>query len=106
MAWLNTDDEGNRAVMDATITELDPPRVLEMSGDIHGVFRFELEPDGDGTVLTFTSTLELPDGFRTQVLAGWHYHLDALAGALEGRRADLVELPGWDEIHAGYAAGV
>ena len=93
MAWLNTDDEGNRAVMDATISELDPPRVLEMSGDMHGVLRFELEPDGDGTVLTFTSTLELPNEFRTQVLAGWHYHLDALAGALEGRRADLVELP-------------
>ena len=100
MAWLNTDDEGNRAVMDATITELDPPRVLEMSGDMHGVLRFELEPDGEGTVLTFTSTLELPDEFRTQVLAGWHYHLDALAGGLQGRRADLVELPGWDEIRA------
>ena len=60
MAWLNVDDEGNRAEMEATITELDPPRLLELSGDIHGVLRFELAADGDETVLTFTSTLDLP----------------------------------------------
>jgi uncharacterized protein YndB with AHSA1/START domain len=105
MAWLNTDDDGNTAVMEATITELDPPRVLELSGDIHGLLRFELEPHGDGTVLTFTSRLDLPDEFRTKVLAGWHFHLDALADALEGRRADLVELPGWDAIHERYLTG-
>jgi uncharacterized protein YndB with AHSA1/START domain len=103
--WLNTDEEGNRAVMDATITELDPPRVLEMSGDIHGVLRFELEPDGDATVLTFTSTLDLPDEFRTKVLAGWHFHLDALGHALDGRSTDLVQLPGWESIHERYLAG-
>jgi hypothetical protein len=27
--WLNTDDEGNTAVMNARITELDPPNLLE-----------------------------------------------------------------------------
>jgi uncharacterized protein YndB with AHSA1/START domain len=102
MAWLNVDDEGNRAEMEATITELDPPRLLELSGDIHGVLRFELAPDGDATLLTFTSTLDLPDEYRTKVLAGWHYHLDALAGSLEGRTTDLVELPGWDAIHERY----
>ena len=59
-------------------------------------------PDGAETVLRFSSTLELPDELRSRTLAGWHFHLDALAGALEGRRTDLVELPGWDEIHAGY----
>ena len=32
MAWLNVDDEGNRAEMEATITELDPPRLLELTG--------------------------------------------------------------------------
>ena len=80
--------------MEATITELDPPRLLELSGDIHGVLRFELRPDGDETVLTFTSTLDLPDEYRTKVLAGWHFHLDALAAALEGRATDLVALPG------------
>ncbi len=102
MAWLNVDDEGNRAEMEATVTALDPPRLLELSGDIHGVLRFELAADGDQTVLTFTSTLDLPDEYRTKVLAGWHYHLDALAAALEGRDADLVELPGWDALHERY----
>jgi uncharacterized protein YndB with AHSA1/START domain len=100
--WLNTDDEGNRAEMIATITRLDPPRLLETDGDMHGVLRWELEPDGDGTRLTFSSTLELPEEFRTKVLAGWHWHLDALAGALEGGTADLVDLPGWEDVHREY----
>lgn len=105
--WLNTDEHGNGAVMRATITRLEPPNLLETSGDIHGVLRWELRPDGDdGTVLTFSSTLELPDEYRTKVLAGWHYHLDALAEILEGRSVDLVGLPNdcWRLIHERYAA--
>jgi uncharacterized protein YndB with AHSA1/START domain len=104
MAWLNTDDEGNRAVMEATITALEPPRLLETTGDLHGVLRFELEPDGEETVLTFTSTLDLPAEHRTKVLAGWHYHLDALADALHGGSRDLVNLPEWPAIHQRYLA--
>jgi uncharacterized protein YndB with AHSA1/START domain len=42
LRWLNTDDEGNHAVMDGTVTALDPPRLLEISGEPHGVLRFEL----------------------------------------------------------------
>ena len=37
------------------------------------------------------------------MLAGWHWHLDALADALDGGLADLVELPGWEDVHRGYA---
>jgi uncharacterized protein YndB with AHSA1/START domain len=106
MRWLNTDDDGNRFEMRATITRLEPPRLLETDGDAHGVLRWELEPDGDGTLLTFSSTLELPEEMRTKVLAGWHWHLDALAGALEGGSADLVELPGWEDVHDAYVAAV
>jgi uncharacterized protein YndB with AHSA1/START domain len=104
--WLNTDDEGNSVVMDAAITQLEPPRLLEMDGEPHGVLRFELRPVGDGTLLTFTSTLVLPEEFRTKVLAGWHYHVDALAEALDGRSVDLVDLPNqrWERIHAQYVA--
>jgi uncharacterized protein YndB with AHSA1/START domain len=104
--WLNTLEDGTRAEMHATITRLEPPRLLETDGDVHGVLRWELEPDGDATVLTFSSTLALPDEFRTKVLAGWHWHLDALADALDGGRADLVELPGWEDVHRGYAPEV
>jgi hypothetical protein len=72
---------------------------------MHGVLRFELTPDGDETVLRFTSTLDLPDDYRTKVLAGWHFHLDALARALDGGSTDLVELPGWERLHERYVAG-
>lgn len=108
--WLNTDEHGDGVEMEASVTEIDPPRVLEVRGEPHGTLRFELTPAGDGgeaTELTFTSTLALPDEFRSRVLAGWHYHLDALEAALGGDRLDLVELPNerWERIHAGYAAG-
>jgi uncharacterized protein YndB with AHSA1/START domain len=106
VSWLNTDDDGNRAEMHATITRLDPPRLLETDGDMHGILRWELEPDRGGTVLTFSSELELPDEFRTKVLAGWHWHLDALDGALDGRSADLVSLPGWEDVHRAYLSAV
>jgi len=104
--WLNTDPDGNRVEMPATITALDPPRLLEVAGEPHGVLRWELRGDDGGTVLEFTSTLELPDEYRTRTVAGWHYHLDALAEALEGRSLDLVDLPNehWDRIHEGYVA--
>ena len=65
--------------MHATITRLDPPHLLETTGDPHGVLRWELRPDGSGTLLTFSSTVELPEAYRSRVLAGWHWHLDALA---------------------------
>jgi uncharacterized protein YndB with AHSA1/START domain len=104
LRWLNTDDQGNRAVLHATITRLEPPRLLEMTGDPHGVLRWELQPDAGGTVLTFTSTLELPTEYRAKILAGWHFHLDALAGALDGRQADLAGVSGWNQIHERYLA--
>jgi uncharacterized protein YndB with AHSA1/START domain len=102
--WLNTDEEGNSAEMHATIAKLEPERLLVLDGDIHGRLRWELAPDGDGTLLSFRSTVELEPDFLTKVPAGWHYHLDALADHLEGRASDLVEMPGWERIHAAYEA--
>jgi uncharacterized protein YndB with AHSA1/START domain len=100
--WLNTDDDGNTAEMHATIAELEPQRLLVLDGDMHGRLRWELTPDGDGTVLSFRSTVELDPEFVTKVPAGWHFHLDALERHLDGGSTDLVEIPGWEEIHAGY----
>jgi uncharacterized protein YndB with AHSA1/START domain len=102
--WLNTDDEGNAAEMHATIATLVPERLLVLDGDIHGLLRWELTPDGDGTLLSFRSTVELRPDFLAKVPAGWHFHLDALADHLEGSSTDLVELPGWEPIHAQYVA--
>ena len=104
LRWLNRDDEGNRAVMHATITRLDPPSVLETSADMHGVLRWELRPLDGGTLLTFTSTLDLPEELRSRVLAGWHFHLDALDEALRGGAVDLAGVTGWDRLHERYAA--
>ena len=106
MSWLNTDDEGNRAVMHGTITALEPAHLLEITGDIHGTLRFELRTEQPGTRLFFLSTLKLPAEFRTKVLAGWHFHLDALATLLAGGSTDMVAIPGWEQIHRGYLARI
>jgi uncharacterized protein YndB with AHSA1/START domain len=107
ITWKNAHPEtGERLTMDATITELDPPRLLEIEGEPHGVVRFELVEEANGTVLTFTSTLDLPEEYRDRALAGWHYHLDALATALDGGETELVDLPNeeFERVQARYAA--
>jgi hypothetical protein len=90
--------------MHATIAKLVPGRLLVLDGDIHGRLRWELTPEGDGTLLSFRSTLELDPEYLTKVPAGWHFHLDALADHLGGRETDLVEMPGWEPIHELYVA--
>lgn len=104
VCWFNRTDEGQRFTMHAHITEFNPPHVLETAGDAHGILRWELSPEGSGTKLLFTSTLELPEEFRTRTLAGWHFHLMALQHALAGGTVDLVEIPEWSAIHARYEA--
>jgi uncharacterized protein YndB with AHSA1/START domain len=116
LRWLNTDDEGNAVKMDARITELEPPRVLEIAGswyaespegeqiqETQASLRWELEPDRDSTVLRFWNRLELTEEERTMVPAGWHFHLDALATALDGGTVDLTNPRGWEPIHEAYA---
>jgi uncharacterized protein YndB with AHSA1/START domain len=92
IGWLNSDDEGNTAVARGSITALEPPRLLELDTDIHGLLRWELEPEGDGCVLRFTTVTPAPDEFLTKVLAGWAIHLDHLEDALDGHPVDW---PAW-----------
>jgi uncharacterized protein YndB with AHSA1/START domain len=106
LRWLNTDDEGNQAVMTAAITRFDPPRLLEYEGDVHGRLRWELRPDGDGCVLTLTNETSAPPEHLVKVLAGWHVHLDFLEDALAGHPVDWPNWPRdrW-QVHADrYAA--
>lgn len=111
LRWLNSDDEGNRAVARGTVARWEPPRVVELATDIHGRLRWELEPDGDAAT-RLTLTVEhpaLPDDYVTKVRAGWHIHLDHLAAALDGHPVDwsrwnTEHLPHWEEIEARYAA--
>ena len=118
LRWLNTDEEGNAVVMNATISSLDPPRLLETAGvwastsqtgesidERHAVLRWELRAGGDETVLRFTNIVELTDEERASVPGGWHYHLDALAIALDGGSVDLTDP--WEaaeRLHAAYRA--
>jgi uncharacterized protein YndB with AHSA1/START domain len=107
--WLNSDDDGNVAIARGTVSAVDPPHLLELDSDIHGVMRWELRPDGEATALTFTSTLELPEEYRDKVLAGWHAHLDFLEDALDGRPVedwDNWPIDVWQKHHDRYAARV
>jgi uncharacterized protein YndB with AHSA1/START domain len=101
--WLNTDDEGRTAEIHATIAKLEPEHLLVLEGDIHGRLRWELTPDGDGTLLSFRSTTALEPEYVSKVPAGWHFHLDALADHLAGRSTDLVDIDArWEPIHELY----
>lgn len=109
LRWLNTDDEGNSAVANGRVSAVDPPRLLELDTEPHGVLRWELRADGDATALTLTVSVPAPNAGVDMARSGWHIHLEHLADALDGRPVDW---PAWspehrarfDEIHAAYAA--
>ena len=96
LTWQNTDDEGNTAVARGTVSALDPPRLVEFDTDIHGRLRWELEPDGEGTAVTFTADAQLPPDWELEVLAGWHIHLDHLEAVLDG---GTIDWPNWSRDH-------
>ncbi|WP_435770964.1 SRPBCC domain-containing protein [Nocardioides sp. SYSU DS0651] len=77
----------------------DPPRVFELTWDADRL-RFELEPDGDATLLRFTTWIPLggegPHGAHG-ALAGYHVCLDALAETVD---TGAARQPGRDEIAA------
>lgn len=106
LRWLNTDDKGNRAVARGTIRRLDPPRLLELDTDIHGLIRWTLEPAANGCLLALDVLAALPDDYLTIVLAGWHVHLDFLEEALDGGAVDWPNWPldRWQAHHERYEA--
>ncbi|QBD75275.1 SRPBCC family protein [Ktedonosporobacter rubrisoli] len=107
LRWLNTDEQGKHAVMNAAITQFDPPRLLEYAGDIHGVLRFELQEAAGGCILAFSSTLPAPNTHLALQLAGWHSHLDFLAEALDGKAVDWPHWPLdlWQKHYDRYSQG-
>ncbi len=120
-AWFPTTIEGDRAAgaklhfvfpddaataVDGEMLAYDPPRVLEFSwgGEPQGgpeVLRFELLPDGPGTLLMFTDTFdELGKAARDG--AGWHVCLDVLAEHLDGKEERPSTSERWKKVHASY----
>lgn len=76
---------------DGTVLDLEPGRVLELAwaypGEPDSAVRFELRPDGDGTVLVLDHR-GLPPAAIAGYGAGWHSHLDSLDAHLGGGEAD------------------
>jgi hypothetical protein len=69
--------------MEGTISVFDPPRTLQFTWG-EDLLRFELTPDDDGTVMTFTATME-QYGKAARDGAGWHVCLERLVIELDGR---------------------
>jgi uncharacterized protein YndB with AHSA1/START domain len=112
LEWLNTDENGQRyegADMTATITRLDPPRLLEFEGPGHGRLTWELEPVAGETVLTFTCIVDLTDDQARDNRSGWHIHLDFLEDWLDDEvRVDWPNWPRerWQAIYDRYEASI
>jgi hypothetical protein len=65
------------------------------------MLRFELRPDGDGSVLTFLNTFdELGKAARDG--AGWHACLDLLEHHLTGETAPWDPGERWQQVHPSY----
>jgi uncharacterized protein YndB with AHSA1/START domain len=62
--------------MAGQVVAVDPPRLLEFLWE-EDRLRFELEPDGDGTLFRLTHQLTRRPG-AAKVAAGWHVCVDAL----------------------------
>ncbi|HEX2293146.1 MAG TPA: SRPBCC family protein [Gaiellaceae bacterium] len=88
LVW-NEGDENHRD--DGRIRALEPGRLLELDwtypGEPDSVARFELRPDGDGTILVLDHR-GLPPAAIAGYGAGWHSHLDSLDAHLAGSEAD------------------
>lgn len=65
------------------VLRFEPPRLLAFAwGDEH--LSFELEPDGDGTRLTFVHVFDARD-HGANYASGWHHHFARLDAHLAGR---------------------
>ncbi len=90
-------------VLEGEIRVWDPPRVFEWIWDAD-VLRFELEPDGDGTVLTLTTWIANPaDPPMHLVAAGYHTCLDHLGRLLDTGSAPSVAEADPTPLEAAYA---
>jgi hypothetical protein len=93
---------GTGQVSETTVTQADPPRVLEY----HDI-RWELDPLGSGTRLTLWHSIDRR--FITWGAAGWHICFDVLDRLLSGNPigriagADAAKFGAWQRLVAEYA---
>lgn len=78
----------------------DPPAHMSLLwGD--ETLRFELEPDGDGTVLTFTASFE-ELGKAARDGAGWHAAFDLLVHEVVGSTPPWSAADRWKQVRVAY----
>lgn len=87
--------------MESRVIIADPPRKLVITWNNTGNVTFELEPVGEGVLLTLTHA-----GFQTRSAlighsAGWHAHLDVLE-ALAFEREPKAFWPHWKALRSEY----
>ncbi|MBV9893549.1 MAG: SRPBCC family protein [Chloroflexi bacterium] len=85
---------------DGEVLAYQPPSLVEFVWGTD-VIRLELQPDGNGTLLTLTDTFA-EHGKAARDAAGWHVCLDALEAALAGTRQAAQPDGRWKAVHAEY----
>jgi uncharacterized protein YndB with AHSA1/START domain len=116
LAWFPTTIDGPReagaslefrfrdlelAPMQGEIVSWQPPRLLEFTWG-EDLLRFELAPDGEGTLLVLTASLD-EIGKVARDSAGWHMCLDQLVGELQGKPATAHDDERWYQLNRAYA---
>jgi uncharacterized protein YndB with AHSA1/START domain len=93
--------EGEGPTIEGALLAYDPPRVVEYQWGDDETLRFELAPDGEGTVLTFVNTFaEL--GKAARDAAGWHTCLDLLGHQLARTKPPWEQSARWKQVHPRY----
>jgi uncharacterized protein YndB with AHSA1/START domain len=93
-------DDDHTMEFDGEVLQFDPPKLLEIRWGTDSL-RFELRPDGAGTILTLTDTLdELGKAARDG--AGWHECLDYLEAELAGKQPGFTPGQRWAAVHPQY----
>jgi uncharacterized protein YndB with AHSA1/START domain len=115
-AWFPTSIEGELAAgsalrfsvpggegdpFEGRMIACEPKVLLEFEWGPDDHLRFELQPDGDGTVLTFVDTFT-PLGKAARDAAGWHSCFDLLAYHLDETTPPWGPGERWKDVHPGY----
>lgn len=95
------DGFGAEHSMDATITEVDPPRKLAFTWGSTGGVSIALRPQGKDVLLTLVHSRIAERSARLSIGAGWHMHLDLMAAKLRGERPTPF-WDGWTALKADY----
>jgi uncharacterized protein YndB with AHSA1/START domain len=119
-AWFPTTIEGEREAgaaltfrfpmegappMHGEMLACEPPSLLELRWGDGDVLRFELRPDGGGTVLTLRNTFA-EHGKAARDAAGWHACLDVLGYRLDGQEPPWGPGERWSQVHPGYVTAL